>query len=430
MGEVKAGVVLVTKFVKPGSKVYSGYIDYIDRDEAVRNEHSDKWNQYYHKPVKDQYSDKWSGYVVYMDDPEKTTDLFSSGADHLTNEQKQQLKQDFISAQERGNLMWQTVISFDNRWLEEQGLYDSATHTVNADKLKELTRNCMKKMLEKEKIAESAVWSAAIHYNTDNIHIHIATVEPGKTQRPMREDGEPKGTWRQSTINAGKASVVNNIIMQQEENRIINDLIRNNIVGVKRERTIAYDKDLRQAFLKVYYNLPADKRYWNYNSTNLGNQNRKYLDELSRLYIKKFHKEDFERFRENVKKQQDKYEKAYGKGEKIINRYAENKEKELYNRLGNAILKEMKAYDKRLATEEHQGKGFDRRLVNDKLSGDLDNKMLADHNIRFGLHTVGHAMDRINKAFRKNFQSMKNLAEYEKLQQKIEQQKKEQNMNI
>lgn len=413
MGEIKAGVVLVTKFIRPGSKAYSGYIDYIDRDEAVRNEHSEKWN----------------GYIDYMGNPQKTTDLFSSGADHLTDEEKQQLKQDFISAQERGNLMWQTVLSFDNRWLEEQGLYDSATHTLNADKMKELTRNCMKKMLEKEGIAESAVWSAAIHYNTDNIHIHIATVEPGKTQRPMREDGEPKGTWRQSTINGGKASVVNNIIMQQEENRIINDLIRNNIVGVKREKTIAYDKDLRQAFLKVYYNLPADKRYWTYNSTNLGNQNRKNLDELSRLYIEKFHKEDFEQFKENVKKQQDKYEKAYGKGEKIVNRYAENKEKELYSRLGNAILKEMKGYDKRLATEERQGK-FDRKLVNDMLSGNLNNKMLADHNIRSGLHTVGHAMDRINKAFKKNFQSMKNLAEYEKLQQKIEQQKKEQNIDI
>lgn len=408
MAGIKAGVVLVTKFIRPKSKAYAGYIDYIDRDEAVRNE----------------YSDKWNGYADYMGNPEKTTEMFSAGSDRLSAEEKQQLKEDFISAQERGNLMWQTVLSFDNRWLEKQGLYDSSTNTLNADKLKELTRNSMKKMLEKEGITESAVWSAAIHYNTKHIHIHIATVEPGRTQRPMRDNGEPKGVWRQSTLKAGKASVVNAILRQQEENRIINDLIRKNIVGGKKEKMIAYDKDLRQAFLKVYNNLPANKQYWNYNSTNLGNLNRKNLDELSRLYIQKFHAQDYEEFKQNVKKQQEKYREAYGDGEKVVNQYAENKEKELYERLGNSILKEMKEYDKRLVDEERQGKLQDRRMANFKLSGVLNNKMLADANIHNGLNTMGHAMHRINRAFKKDFQSMKNLAEYEKLQQRIELQKK------
>lgn len=414
MAGIKAGVVLVTKFIRPKSKAYAGYIDYIDRDEAVRNE----------------YSDKWNGYADYMGNPKKTTEMFGAGSDRLSAEEKQQLKRDFISAQDRGNLMWQTVLSFDNRWLEEQGLYDSSTNTLNADKLKELTRNSMKKMLEKEGIAESAVWSAAIHYNTDNIHIHIATVEPGKTQRPMRDNGEPKGVWKQSTLKAGKASVVNAILRQQEENRIINDLIRKNIVGGKRDKMIAYDKDLRQAFLKVYNNLPANKQYWNYNSTNLGNLNRKNLDELSRLYIQKFHAQDYEEFKQNVKKQQEKYREAYGDGEKVVNQYAENKEKELYERLGNSILKEMKEYDKRLASEERLGMLQDRRMSNYKLSGGINNKLLADGNIHQGLNVMGHAMHRINRAFKKDFQSMKNLAEYEKLQQRIELQKKEQDIDI
>ena len=200
MEDIKAGVVLVTKFIRPSSKAFSGYIDYIDRDEAVRNE----------------YSDKWNGYVDYMGTPEKTSELFSAASDRLTDAEKQNLKRDFISAQEKGNLMWQTVISFDNRWLEKNGLYDSTTNTLNVEKIKELTRNSMKKMLEKEGIADSSVWSASIHYNTDNIPIHIATVEPEETMRPIREDGEPKGVWRQSTLNSGKASVVNNILMQQQ----------------------------------------------------------------------------------------------------------------------------------------------------------------------------------------------------------------------
>ena len=83
MGDIKAGVVLVTKFIRPNSKAYSGYIDYIDRDEAVRNENSDKWN----------------GYMDYMGNPEKTTEMFTSGSDRLIEEEKQKLKEDFISAQ-------------------------------------------------------------------------------------------------------------------------------------------------------------------------------------------------------------------------------------------------------------------------------------------------------------------------------------------
>ena len=46
MSKVKAGVVLVTKFVRPGSKAFKGYINYIDREEAVRNEYTDEWNGY------------------------------------------------------------------------------------------------------------------------------------------------------------------------------------------------------------------------------------------------------------------------------------------------------------------------------------------------------------------------------------------------
>lgn len=410
MGNIRAGVVLVTKFIRPSASAYAGYIDYIDREEAVRNE----------------YSDKWNGYIDYMGNPEKTSELFGAGTDRLSQTEKLHLKGDFISAKENDNLMWQTVLSFDNRWLEEQGVYDSRTNILNADKVKELTRNSMKKMLEKEGIIDSAVWCASIHYNTDNIHVHIATVEPGITLRPVRDNGEPKGVWKQSTLKAGKASVVNALLLQQEENRLINDIIRKNIVGGKRDKAIAYDKDLRQAFLQVYNNLPADKRYWNYGSTNLGNLTRMHLDELSRLYIQKYHQEDMLQFQTALHKQQEKYEKAYGKGEKVENQYVQNKEKELYKRLGNSILKEMKNYDDEM--NRVYGKGY--KTLGYNLNKISDNKMFSNQKMRSGLRIMGAAMNRISQSFKKDFQSMKNLTEYEKLQQKIEQKKQEQDVKL
>ena len=79
--------------------------------------------------------------------------------------------------------MWQTVISFDNRWLEKNGIYNSEDGFLDVRTLHEYTRVSVNAMLKKEGL-ETATWSAAIHYNTDNLHIHIATVEPIPT-RPL-----------------------------------------------------------------------------------------------------------------------------------------------------------------------------------------------------------------------------------------------------
>ncbi len=46
MGEIKAGVVVVTEFCRPHTSKYQGYIDYINRTEAVRNENTAKYNLY------------------------------------------------------------------------------------------------------------------------------------------------------------------------------------------------------------------------------------------------------------------------------------------------------------------------------------------------------------------------------------------------
>lgn len=161
MSGIKAGVVVINKFCPADSKAFSGYISYIDRSEAKRNEKLSEYNL---------YND-------YMDNPEKTTGLFTEDKTELTYKDKKILKETFRSAQDNGSLMWQTVISFDNRWLEKYGLYDAANDIVDERKLKEISSNAIKKMLVNEGL-ENAVWSGAIHYNTDNLHVHVAVVEP------------------------------------------------------------------------------------------------------------------------------------------------------------------------------------------------------------------------------------------------------------
>lgn len=165
------GVVLISEYDLPASESgkFSTYLDYINR-EAAKQDKDGKVLTF------EQYND-------YMSNSEKTTGLFTSVKDLLLEDDIEDIKDKFDQAEENGSVMWKTIISFDNEWLQENGVYDPETKILNTSIIRDSTRNCMKKILEKEGLDQSTVWSAAIHYNTDNIHVHIATVEP----IPMRE---------------------------------------------------------------------------------------------------------------------------------------------------------------------------------------------------------------------------------------------------
>jgi hypothetical protein len=71
----------------------------------------------------------------YMDNPDKTSSLFTQQSNQLNDEEKKQLKKLFEKAQKNNSIMWQDVITFHNPWLQENGLYDASTHTVDEKKL-------------------------------------------------------------------------------------------------------------------------------------------------------------------------------------------------------------------------------------------------------------------------------------------------------
>lgn len=416
---IKAGVVVINRFCNSGAGAFSSYINYIDRNEAKRQEKLSEYNL---------YND-------YMDSPEKTTGLFTRDKEKLTLQEKKELKQSFITAQKNGSLMWQSIISFDNRWLEKYGLYDSATGIVDERKIKELGTGAINKMLENEGM-ENAVWSGAIHYNTDNLHIHVAIVEPvpqrkkkaykqytyqedmhGKYVKDaygcyvhgnkkfvaeMIQDGIPVTRYRKEpvldqdgnvvekveyvgrflpkSIEMCKQHVVNNIILDKELNLKLNKIVREKIVGMKKEYSIAQDADLRNKFLEIHSNLPksGNRGLWNYNN-NAMERLRPQIDELSELYMSKYNKPEYDEFRKMIRDRAEEYKLAYGHSTDSSRDYEENKMRDLYSRLGNAILKEMKIYDKSLSEEERNALSDDgMQIIMGEDAGDLqeDNEMV------------------------------------------------------
>ncbi|PGW44994.1 MobP2 family relaxase [Bacillus thuringiensis] len=378
---VTPGAILKTKFVLPSSDAFQNYIDYVDREEA-------KSEVKLNPKMFETYQD-------YMGDSEKTSALFMEHANRLTESEKKSLKEMFKTAHENGSIMWQDVISFHNPWLEKQGIYDEKTKTLDEKKLMDVTRLAMKEMQKREGVEKSSIWSAAIHFNMDNIHIHVATVEPF----PTRERGKRKP----KTLDAMKGKVVNNLLDRKQEQKQINDLIRNNMVGRKKEDSVFNwrNQHLKPLFFKIYKQLPSDKRKWQY-SYNTIQPLKPQIDELSSRYIQHHHKKDYDQFLKKLDKEVQVFKEAYGEGK--YENYKTNKISDLYKRMGNAFLQEMKAYDKEQKRIHHMKKSKSFRKFQQNVS-------------------IQYSMRKVEGAFKSEYESWKNQKYYERMQKEIAYQK-------
>ena len=184
MEQINAGVVCVTKFVPAVNQKFEKYVDYIDREASRRNDGYGAYNLF-------EESIDFEGYQDYMGTPEKSGELFTAENDFLEPEQKQQLKEVFHTAQQNESVMWQTVLSFDNKWLDKNGVFDCEHKKLDEQKMRELTRVAMQRLMKSEKLSDTGKWCASIHYNTDNIHVHIAMVEPVPTRPKIKF----RGAW-------------------------------------------------------------------------------------------------------------------------------------------------------------------------------------------------------------------------------------------
>ena len=272
-------VVFKSKFVPCSSKKFKSYIDYIDREEAIRN--SD--------------FSRYSLYNDYMGNPQKTTGIFTDSSSNLTEKEKKTLKENFAKAQRNGSVMWQDVYSFDNKWLIKQGLYNPKTKEFDEERLKEAVRKSIGYSLEKTNIKESAIWSGAIHYNTDNIHIHVAICEPN----PTRE----RGKRTDKTLEFMKSKFINHLLDYDKEYKEINTLLRDNLAYSNKKSLLMKDIEMKKILNEVVKNLPSDKRHWHYNYNTMSDA-RVHLDKLTNYYIMNYKPKEYKELINKLDKQE------------------------------------------------------------------------------------------------------------------------------
>ncbi|EIF2808608.1 Uncharacterised protein [Clostridium perfringens] len=372
------GVINKVKFIRNGSSKFKNFIDYIDRSEATRKKNFDKY----------------SAYNNYMGNPEKIGSLFTKDKHSLTEKEVKKLKKDFDKAQLNGSNMWQEVFSFDNEFLEANGLYDSENGALDEEKIQEATRRAMEELSKREGFKD-LTWSASLHYNTDNIHVHIASVEIN----PSRE----RGKFKPRTLYNMKSSFVNSLLDKQKDLDKINSLIRDNLIQGKNEMSFKEDIEMRKMVKEIVKKLPSDKRQWHYNY-NCMQEVRPLIDNLTKYYIETYKKDEFKELVDRLEKEDKFYKEVYGKRKLETTTYKDNKIQDLYTRMGNTILKEIKEYVK----EED--------LKSQKKFENLQEKWERNKNIIITKQSISM----MKKSLNNDINSMKNQREYEKLQSSIE----------
>ncbi|MBO3363178.1 MobP2 family relaxase [Clostridium perfringens] len=372
------GVINKVKFIRNGSSKFKNFIDYIDRSEATRKKNFDKY----------------SAYNNYMGNPEKIGSLFTKDKHSLTEKEVKKLKKDFDKAQLNGSNMWQEVFSFDNEFLEANGLYDSENGALDEEKIQEATRRAMEELSKREGFKD-LTWSASLHYNTDNIHVHIASVEIN----PSRE----RGKFKPRTLYNMKSSFVNSLLDKQKDLDKINSLIRDNLIQGKKEMSFKEDIEMRKMVKEIVKKLPSDKRQWHYNYNSM-QEVRPLIDNLTKYYIETYKKDEFKELVDRLEKEDKFYKEVYGKRKVETTTYKDNKIQDLYTRMGNTILKEIKEYVK----EED--------LKSQKKFENLQEKWERNRNIIITKQSISM----MKKSLNDDINSMKNQREYEKLQNSIE----------
>lgn len=337
----RPAIVLKSQFIMPNDKRFQNYIKYIDRKDAKEKQENSL------------QTDEFQTYMKYMGDEKKRGELFIKDTNIVSKEERKHLEIAFQVAQRKGSPLWQDVISFDNDWLEKQAIYDRKTKQLNEDKMKNIVREAMLVMLTSEQMESSSIWAAAIHYNTDNIHVHIATVEPNPSRAIQTvtnpETGIVEKQFRakrkQKSLDRMKSRVANLISDRTMERKRTDELIKGTAKKAKEvDLQFTFFREMSKLHSKILINLPRSRREWHYGYQTM-NQARPYIDQMTSSYLERYHEKDMVELKELLKEESQHMKVLYGEHSNY-NDYVENSMADLYKRMGNAILSEIRKGEK------------------------------------------------------------------------------------
>ena len=112
----------------------------------------------------------------------------------------------------------------------------------------------------------------------------------------------------------------------------------------------------------------VSRNLWNYNNPIMAGLKNK-IDAISTMYIERYHEQEYRELLDRIETQEQVYMTAYGGSGKD---YKKNKLKDLYTRMGNQILKEIRSYDKEI-NESGIGDNFEVEGIIKENEGTVEN---------------------------------------------------------
>ena len=243
---------------------YSKYLGYMVRRQAIASK-----KELSKKDIEEmkRISGAMDKMGMPQSDPSKLLiDVWTNDKDTMTLGDRKEFQDKMDAAKKHGSMLWTDVVSFDNRWLERQGLYNPETGELKSEALREASRKMLNVLGQKEQLNQP-FWLASVHRNTDNIHIHFAIMEKENSRKMVDVGGEmqPRGNFKQSTIYAMKSAFANELVdLSKVQARITEERsnVREAVYQNAKEAMNRPDfRDRLNAFIK---RLPADRRKWNY----------------------------------------------------------------------------------------------------------------------------------------------------------------------
>lgn len=319
---------------------YSKYLGYMVRRQAIASK-----KQLSKKDIEEmkRISGAMDKMGMPQSDPSKLLiDVWTNDKDTMTLGDRKEFQDKMDAAKKHGSMLWTDVVSFDNRWLERQGLYNPKTGELKSEALRGASRKMLDVLGKREQLNQP-FWLASVHRNTDNIHIHFAIMEKENSRKMVDVGGEmqPRGNFKQSTIYAMKSAFANELVdLSRVQARITEERsnVREAVYQNAKEAMNRSDfRDRLNAFIKL---LPADRRKWNYQSLHRMDPSlTKELDKITDELLKD--DPHLEKYKDLVGDVDEFYKEQYGKTKNEHKHYADNQLKDLKKRAGNRLLHDL-----------------------------------------------------------------------------------------
>lgn len=303
-------------------------------------ERPDAFEPKLHESQGDMYYD----YLDYMKNDEKSDGIFNAEKDHLSQKEIDKYRSLEMVSQMRGCPKYLGVISFENDFLKENGVM-TPDGRLDRSRLKDYARNGINALIDKSKKlnANNVYWTAAIHENTDNIHIHYQLCEYCRLE-DRKKLYKDKDMLELSAFEALKSKMVNQISPQTERLKRITQLERG---IVHADMSLGFSR-CEQKILELYCKLPSGKQ-WQYNRPKM-KPFKAEIDNVVRSIIESDEKlsAQYKAFEKELKEYDEYNLYLYGKRKDIPTRERNasfNRRRDFYSRAGNALLNQLKKLD-------------------------------------------------------------------------------------